>query len=198
MPSTPHPSPAPTSAPLSTPVWVVIMGVAGCGKSTIARHVADALVVAFIEGDLFHSPENVRKMTEGIALEDADREGWLDHLGRALHNQPQGAVLSCSALKRSYRDRLRHAVPDLYFVHLCISQGMANARVDARANQHLFPPSLVASQFAALEDPGGEDRVLQLDGAQAPTILTAQAIEWIAAQPHNILAMQASTPSTEN
>lgn len=174
------------------------MGVAGCGKSTIARRVADALGLAFIEGDLFHPPENVRKMTEGIALEDADREGWLDRLGCELQSQPQGAVLSCSALKHRYRDRLRHAMPDLRFVHLSISQDVANARVDARANQHLFPPSLVASQFAALEDPLGEEQVLQLDGAQAPSVLTAQSIEWIAASQRNALAMRASSPSTKN
>ena len=155
------------------------MGVAGCGKSTIARSMADALHIAFIEGDLFHPPENIRKMTEGIALDDSDREGWLNRLGHELQSHPQGAVLSCSALKRNYRDRLRQAVAGLRFVHLRVDQELANTRVAARSNQHLFPSSLVASQFAALENPLGEGGVLQLDGAQAPATVTAQAIDWI-------------------
>lgn len=171
--------PADTLAPQA--VWVVVMGVAGCGKSTIARRVADALAIAFIEGDQFHPPENLRKMAQGIALDDADREGWLDRLGLELSSYPQGAVLSCSALKRVYRDRLRRAVPSLRFIHLRVSQALANARVAARAADHPFPPSLVASQFAALEDPRGEDHVLQLDGALAPSAICQQATAWILA-----------------
>jgi len=163
----------------SDPVWIVVMGVAGCGKSTIGRLVAEALQLAFIEGDAFHPPENIRKMTEGIALDDVDRQGWLDRLGAELQGHPQGAVLSCSALKRAYRERLRRAVPTLRFIHLSVGQELANARVDARATEHLFPPSLVASQFAALEDPVGEAQVLQLDGALAPSLVSQQAVAWI-------------------
>jgi gluconokinase len=159
-------------------VWIVVMGVAGCGKSTVGRRLADDLRLAFIEGDQFHPPENVRKMSEGIALEDGDRQGWLDRLAAELQSHPQGAVLSCSALKQAYRDRLRQAVPDLRFIHLSVAQDLANARVQARSAQHLFPPSLVASQFAALEDPRGEERVLVLDGALAPSRLSAKVTEW--------------------
>ncbi len=173
----------PTRTTAPDAAWVVVMGVAGCGKSTIARLVAQALAITFIEGDDFHSPESVQKMTQGIALNDADRQGWLDRLGEALQNHSGGAVLSCSALKRAYRERLRRAVPALRFVHLRVAQDLANARVAARAPKHLFPPSLVASQFAALEDPGQEPMVLQVDGALAPSVVSQQAVAWIRSAP---------------
>jgi gluconokinase len=163
-------------------LWIVVMGVSGCGKSTLAQHLADALQLSFIEGDQFHAPENIQKMSQGIALDDADRQGWLDRLGAELLGHPAGAVMSCSALKRAYRARLRQAVPRLIFVHLGITPELANARVQARSGGHPFPSSLVASQFATLEDPRGEQRVLQLDGALAPSVLRAKAIEWIDAQ----------------
>lgn len=174
---------SPSTDSLGETVWIVVMGVAGCGKSTFGRPLADELGLAFIEGDQFHPPENIHKMTEGIALGDADRKGWLDRLGVELQSHPRGAVLSCSALKRAYRDRLRRAVPQLRFIHLSVGPDLANARVHARSTQHLFPPSLVTSQFAVLEDPRDEERVLQLDGALAPSLLSARAIEWIVA-PH--------------
>ncbi len=179
MTANPLTAAAPTSATAPDAKWAVVMGVAGCGKSTIGRGVAQALAIAFIEGDAFHPPENIQKMTQGIALDDADRQGWLDRLGEELQHHPGGAVLSCSALKRAYRERLRGAVPALRFIHLRVGQDLANARVNARAGEHLFPPSLVASQFAALEDPVTEPRVLQLDGALAPSVVGQQAIDWM-------------------
>ncbi len=163
-------------------LWIVVMGVAGCGKSTLAQHLADALKLTFIEGDQFHPPESIHKMSQGIALDDADRQGWLDRLGVELLSYPGGAVLACSALKRAYRARLRQAVPHLSFVHLRVTQELANARVQARSGGHPFPTSLVASQFATLEDPRGEEHVLQLDGSTAPSVLCARAIKWIDAQ----------------
>ena len=175
--ATPEVTPVGADAPQA--LWVVVMGVAGCGKSTIARCMAQALGITFIEGDAFHSPENVQKMTQGIALDDADRQGWLDRLGEELQQSSGGAVLSCSALKRAYRDRLRRAAPALRFVHLRIDQDLANARVAARAPVHLFPTSLVASQFAALEDPVAEPLALQLDGALAPSVVCQLAVDWI-------------------
>ena len=158
------------------------MGVSGCGKSTLAQHLADALKLPFIEGDQFHPPENIQKMSLGTALDDADREGWLDRLGAELLGHPGGAVLACSALKRAYRARLRQAVPLLCFAHLSVTQELANARVQARLGGHPFPSSLVASQFATLEDPRGEECVLELDGAMAPSVLCARTINWIDAQ----------------
>ncbi len=171
--------PNPASAFQSEARWIVVMGVAGCGKSTVGKLLADDLGLAFIEGDQFHPPENLRKMSAGIALDDADRQGWLDRLGAELQSHPRGAVLSCSALKRAYRDRLRQAVPELRFIHLSVASDLANARVHARSAEHLFPPSLVASQFAALEDPRGEALVLPLDGALPPIELSEQANAWL-------------------
>lgn len=163
--------------------WVVVMGVAGCGKSTLAERLAKALGLPFIEGDDFHSLENKRKMTQGIALDDADRQDWLDSLAKEMRKHSGGAVLSCSALKRAYRDRLRAALPDLRFIHIKITQDLAFSRVVARAADHFFPTSMVASQFSTLEDPLYEERVLQLDGSLLPSELLACAIEWVGAVP---------------
>jgi gluconokinase len=159
--------------------WVVVMGVAGCGKSTLAQQVAGATHLPFIEGDDFHAAENKRKMTAGIALDDADRQGWLDILAEEMRIRPGGAILSCSALKRVYRDRLRTALPGLRFIYIKITQDMAISRVAARATAHFFPASVVASQFAALEDPVGEQRVLQLDGSLTPSELLVRSMDWI-------------------
>ncbi len=171
--------PTPTSDSQSEAIWIVVMGVAGCGKSTLGRLLAHELGLEFIEGDEFHPAENLRKMSDGIALEDADRQGWLDRLGAELQSHARGAVLSCSALKRAYRERLRLAVPPLRLIHLSVTPELANARVHARSGEHLFPTSLVASQFAALQDPLGEGCVLQLDAALAPSQLLATAAAWL-------------------
>ncbi len=134
---------------------VVVMGVAGCGKSAIGRQLAERLQLPLIEGDEFHPASNVRKMQQGVPLQDADRAGWLQALSRELAARPGGSVLACSALKRAYRDTLRQAVPVLQFVHLAISPAEASRRVASRPG-HFYPPSLVASQFEALEDPRGD------------------------------------------
>ena len=175
-------APSPSSDHRRQGLWIIVMGVAGCGKSTLAQYLADALKLTFIEGDQFHPPENIQKMSQGIALDDADRQGWLDRLGVELRRHPGGAVLACSALKHAYRARLRQSVPLLRFVHLSVTQEVANARVQGRSGGHPFPSSLVASQFATLEDSRGEERVLQLDGAVAPPAMCAKTIEWIDAQ----------------
>ncbi|GAC1607240.1 MAG: gluconokinase [Ramlibacter sp.] len=157
------------------------MGVAGCGKSTVAGEIALALGTAFIEGDRFHSPGSHRKMRQGVALTDADRASWLDELGRQLVAHPAGAVLACSALRSSYRERLRAASPGLRFVFLEIGQALAQERVAARASSHFFPSSLVTSQFEALEAPYNEPGVLCLDAALPAALLAARALEWLCA-----------------
>jgi gluconokinase len=149
------------------PVWIVVMGVSGCGKSSLGAALAAALGLPLIEGDDFHPPESVAKMSAGVALTDADRTGWLDTLGRELAAQQRGAVLTCSALKRDYRERLRASVPGLRFVYLALSREEAERRVAARA-AHFFAASLVADQFATLESPVGEEGVLQVDATDPP------------------------------
>ncbi len=158
---------------------LVVMGVSGCGKSSIGAAVALALGVPLIEGDDFHPPANVAKMAAGIALDDADRQQWLAVLATELAAFPAGAVLTCSALKRSYRDVLRSTNPGLRFVHLRISPNDALQRVAARAGEHMFPPSLVDSQFAALESPAGEPGVLEAQATDPIDSLTRQITTWM-------------------
>jgi gluconokinase len=138
-------------------------------------------MLPFIEGDEFHSERSKSKMRAGIALDDADRAQWLDLLGRELAAHRAGAILACSALKKSYRDRLRAAVPGLGFLYLEIDRTVAGERVSARAHQHLFPASLVDSQFAALEPPVSEPGVLRLHATERLEALADQALRWIRA-----------------
>ena len=156
------------------------MGVAGCGKSSVATQAAAALGLPMIEGDVFHSPESVAKMTAGEPLTDADRAGWLDRLAAELAARPDGAVVACSALKKAYRDRLRAAVPGLRFAYLQLSRGAALARVQGRAG-HFFPVRLVDSQFATLEPPTGEPGVLTLDATAPLPVLDEQIRAWLGA-----------------
>lgn len=153
---------------------LVVMGVSGCGKSSLGAAVAALLGWPLIEGDDFHPPANRAKMAAGQALGDADRIGWLDRLGAELQAQGAGAVLTCSALKCSYRERLRAAMPGLRFVFLDLDQSTAQARVASRG-AHFFSPTLVASQFEALEPPTGEAGVLRLDATAPLEVLTEAA-----------------------
>ena len=164
----------------ASPAFVVVMGVAGCGKSSLGSALAQAEGLPLIEGDDHHSPTSREKMRQGIALTDADREGWLTTLGQLLQAQPQGAVLTCSALKKVYRDRLRNACPGLRFVFLEIDRASAGQRVAARAGTHFFSSALVDSQFATLESPVGEAGVLRLDALLDLPTLQQQASAWLA------------------
>jgi len=158
---------------------VVIMGVAGCGKSSLGRLLAQTQHMTLIEGDDFHTPNNRAKMAQGIALTDADRAGWLEALAQQLIAHPQGVVLTCSALKRTYRDRLRQACPGLHFAFLEISREDAQARVQARAHEHFFATTLVDSQFATLEVPSHEPGVLTLDALLPLAQLQHQVSQWL-------------------
>ena len=158
---------------------VIVMGVSGCGKSTLAAGVALALDCPLIEGDELHLPESQARMRQGIALEDGDREPWLDRVGDVLATQRSSAVATCSALKRRYRERLRAKVPGLRFVFVDIAEADATRRVSSRPG-HLFPASLVASQFAALESPVGEPGVLRVDAALGPQAQLDAVLGWLA------------------
>lgn len=157
------------------PIHVVVMGVAGCGKSAVGERIAGALGLPLIEGDDFHPAGNIEKMSQGLPLNDEDRAGWLVQLAHELAARPQGAVLTCSALKKAYRDVLRQGGPDVRFVHLALSPEEALARVAARAD-HFYPPSLVASQFAALEDPSDEPGVVAVDATRPLADVAAAAL----------------------
>lgn len=157
---------------------VVVMGVAGCGKSSLAVALASAEGAHLIEGDAWHSDSSRAKMRRGIALTDADRAGWLDALAGELRAHSANVVLTCSALKRAYRERLRAAVPGLRFVFMEIDPASARARIEARET-HFFSPSLVASQFEALESPVGEPDVLRVDALAPLPQLQAEVSAWL-------------------
>ncbi|MGZ5598692.1 MAG: gluconokinase [Usitatibacter sp.] len=157
---------------------LVVMGVAGSGKSTLGQALSRRLGYKLIEGDEHHLPASKAKMLAGIPLDDADREPWLDLLGDKLAASPTGAVLTCSALKRSYRDRLRARAPGLKFVFIDISQEFAVERVAARP-AHMFPPSLVANQFATLESPRGEPGVITVFATESLNAQVDAVTEWL-------------------
>lgn len=141
----------------------VVMGVSGCGKSSVGAAVAEALGARFIEGDALHPAANLRKMARGEPLTDADRAPWLDAVGAALGAAGPPAVIACSALKRAYRDRIAaRAGGPVTFLHLAGSREVIGARMQARRG-HFMPPSLLDSQFAALEPPGADERAVTVD-----------------------------------
>jgi len=156
-------------------MYVVVMGVAGCGKSAVGQRIASQLNLPLIEGDDFHPAGSIAKMQQGVALTDADRVDWLRTLGSELAGCTKGAVLTCSALKADYRQTLRQFVSPLHFVHLVITQSESLRRVGSRPG-HFYPPSLVASQFEALQDPSNEPNVLVLDGVMPLDEIAAQAV----------------------
>jgi gluconokinase len=127
------------------------MGVAGAGKTTIGRSLAGELGWPFLDGDDFHPPQSVAKMAAGVALDDADRWPWLDSLNQQLKQQ-QSAVLACSALKESYRQRLTRGVGQFRFVYLHGSFELIAARLAQRRHRYM-PAALLRSQFEALEPP---------------------------------------------
>ncbi|MES2280739.1 MAG: gluconokinase [Pseudomonadota bacterium] len=156
----------------------VVMGVSGCGKSTVGEQLAEALKLPFLEGDVLHPERNVARMAAGIALNDEDREGWLLTLAERLRQAQaagQGLVLSCSALKRAYRDILRSGAPGLRLVYLHGDQALLAARMAARTG-HFMPPSLLASQLATLEPPGLDENVQDFDVGERPEDIVAAVL----------------------
>jgi gluconokinase len=163
---------------------VVLMGVSGCGKSTVGEKLAAHLGWRFVEGDSLHPPENVAKMAAGQALDDEDRSGWLDTLADVLakaREAGQGLVISCSALKRAYRDRLRSGDPQTLFVHLDGSQAVIAARIAARTHKYM-PASLLESQFAALQPPDPDEQALSLSVQRPPDELIQHIEQHLQAQ----------------
>ena len=160
------------------PRHLVVMGVSGCGKTSVGRQLAQALGSGFIEGDELHPPANVARMAAGTPLTDADRAGWLAEIGRRLgqaHAAGTGLVVSCSALKRSYRDGLRAACPGLRLLHLHGDPDLLRRRMQARSG-HYMPPSLLDSQLATLEAPAPDEQALTLDVAPPSQAVLQQAL----------------------
>ncbi|MBS7700958.1 MAG: gluconokinase [Chelatococcus sp.] len=160
------------------PVAIVLMGVAGSGKTTLGLALAERFGVAFYDADDFHPPANVAKMSAGIPLNDDDRAPWLERLAALLHDsiaEGRSVALACSALKRRYRDRLREGCPDILFVHQVGDRDMIAERMKRRTD-HYMPPSLLDSQFAALELPDTDESVLTLDGTEPPDALVDKVV----------------------
>ena len=160
-----------TSAPI-----LIVMGVAGTGKSTVAGLLAERLNWEFQEGDALHPPANVAKMSAGIPLTDDDRWPWLDAIGAWIKEKTQRGepgILTCSALKRSYRDRLRG--PNVIFVFLNGPREVIAARMAHRAD-HFMPPALLNSQLATLEPPAADENVLTIDLGATPSDEVAEVM----------------------
>jgi len=158
--------------------WVV-MGVSGCGKSTLGAALAARLGLRFIEGDSFHPARNVAKMSAGLPLDDDDRADWLQALAaeiRSARAQGTGLVLSCSALKRRYRELLRQADPELRFAHLQGPRGVIAERMAGRSG-HYMPPALLDSQLRDLEPLEDNEAGLRLDLTEAPQALVDRIVQ---------------------
>jgi gluconokinase len=169
----------------TAPVIVVVMGVSGSGKTVVGTTLARKLGAGFAEGDRFHPPENIDRMSAGLPLRDEDRWGWLDAIAVEITNAElsgESLVVACSALKRIYRDRLRLASRRLRFVYLEVGRDVAAERVAARKG-HFMPASLVDSQFNDLQPPAADENVVVLDATLPPAELAAAAVIALAAVP---------------
>ncbi|KOV68920.1 gluconate kinase [Streptomyces sp. AS58] len=161
---------------MRTPHVVVVMGVAGTGKTTIGPLLAAGLGVPYAEGDDFHPPANIAKMSAGTPLDDDDRWPWLDAIGAWAHGRAGlGGVVSSSALKRSYRDRLRSAAPDIVFVHLTGDRELIEDRMSHRQG-HFMPTTLLDSQFATLQPLQADEAGVAVDVSGTPEEITARAL----------------------
>jgi gluconokinase len=154
------------------------MGVSGSGKTAIGSRLAAALGVEFVEGDAYHPAANIRKMSSGIPLTDDDRHGWLRAIAqriRRANDAGDGVVVSCSALKRAYRDLLRHEAGAVQFVFLRGTRDLIETRLRQRKG-HFMPTSLLESQLATLENPSAEEGVWIADIDESPDRIVASLV----------------------
>ncbi|PDT03102.1 gluconokinase [Rhizobium chutanense] len=169
---------------MNKPHAIIVMGVSGCGKSSVGEKLAGALHLAFVEGDALHPAANVEKMSKGIPLTDEDRMPWLDRIGEDMQaslEKGEGIIVSCSALKRIYRDRLRAAVGgNLFFVYLEGSKALLTQRMGERKG-HFMPVSLLESQLATLEVPTAEPGVVTVDIDDTVDGIAVTALKGLAA-----------------
>lgn len=160
---------------------IIVMGVAGSGKTSVGQALATALHMEFADGDDFHPQRNVALMQRGQALTDDDRWPWLDAIADALSQsvvEQRGIVIACSALRRSHRDRLRRGCSDLLFVHLTGDKGLIAARMAARQG-HFMPTTLLDSQFATLEALQADERHLLVDVTRPAGVIASELAQQI-------------------
>lgn len=159
---------------------IVVMGVSGCGKTTVATRLAARMQLRMIDGDDLHRPESVAKMRAGIALQDEDRWPWLERIGQSLARTESGScgtVIACSALKRAYRDRIRQQAPLVRFVFLDGPAELIGQRMAARVG-HYMPPGLLSSQLSTLQRPTPDETdVLAFDIDTDIDELTDRAVQ---------------------
>lgn len=149
---------------------MVVMGVSGCGKSTVGRLLGERIGSVFIDGDDLHPASNKKKMAAGHPLTDVDREPWLASIGQELSRSslgPKPAVIACSALRRSYRDLLRSHAPATLFIHLRGASNLIQHRLEARIHDYM-PPTLLASQLEALEALEADELAIEIDVSLSP------------------------------
>jgi gluconokinase len=163
---------------------IVVMGVSGSGKSTVAAGLVERLGWEFAEGDDFHPPANVEKMRTGRPLDDDDRLPWLQTLAAWIGEHEQAGtsvVVTCSALKRSYRDLLRDGHPSVWFAHVTVDADLLRKRVEQRTG-HYMPSSLLESQLATLEPLQSDEPGASISGAGAPADVVAELLDALEAE----------------
>jgi len=173
-----EPVAGPVTSPVTGPQIVVVMGVSGSGKTTVARALADRLHWVFQEGDDLHPAANVAKMARGEPLTDDDRRPWLEAVAAWMDRRlsaGESAVLTCSALHRSYRDFLRAGRPQVRFCHVAVDAEVLRRRLEARRG-HYMPPSLLPSQLAALQPLQADEPGITVPGAGSPDVVLEEAL----------------------
>lgn len=156
---------------------LVVMGVSGSGKSTVGAALAQRLRVPFADADDFHPPANIAKMSAGHPLDDHDRHPWLEAIGVWLAEHPEGGVMSCSALKRKYRDQLRHHAKGTAFLLLDGTPEVIRKRQASRAG-HFMPASLLSSQFSTLEHLAPDEHGVTIDVDQGVDAIVEEYVRW--------------------
>ena len=170
---------------LALPVVLVLMGVSGCGKTTVAEIIAQRLRWPFEEGDALHPPENVAKMHAGHPLDDTDRAPWLARVADwvdARLDAGESGVITCSALKRKYRELIDRRGRDIEFVYLHGSRELIASRLAGR-HGHFMPASLLDTQFATLEEPGPDEPAIRVEIGAAPEVIAADIIDALGLAP---------------
>ena len=166
------------------PMSVVVMGVSGSGKTTVGKLLAERLGWQYQEGDALHPPENVAKMSAGTPLTDADRIPWLHRIAARIddwRSRGESGVVTCSALKRAYRDIIIGNRPDVGLVHLKGSRELIGQRMAARKG-HFMPAALLDNQFATLQEPAPDERAIVVDVGGTPAEIVDEIVRRLAAR----------------
>jgi len=157
--------------------YAIVMGVSGCGKTSVGEGLSRSTGIRFVDGDALHPQANVDKMSAGNPLTDEDRWPWLEAIGREFAKSPEPLIIGCSALKRSYRDKIsHHAGAMVTFIHLTGTREIISNRMQARKD-HFMPPTLLDSQFAALEPPATDENSISIDIDQPLEAIIARSAQ---------------------